>query len=210
MAQEASKTVSDRDWTWDGTPLSYDEFLRVVPEGCFLEWVDGEVIEMSPVSRQHTVIARFLIALFQHFVEHRGKGIVLFAPFQMKLGRSGREPDVMYVAEEHRDRLRRNHLAGPADLAVEIVSPESKRRDRVDKLGEYEAGGVREYWLIDPDTQDVAIRFLGDDGRYQLADLGDGVIRSRVLEGVWIRTEWLWQETPPPLLWVLKQWGLIQ
>src|SRR5262245_44619127 len=106
----AQTTLSDRGWTWDGTPLSYDDFLRVVPEGSFLEWVDGEVVEMSPVSRQHTVIARFLIALFQHFVEHRGKGVVLFAPFQMRLARSGREPDVMYIAEEHQDRLRRNHL----------------------------------------------------------------------------------------------------
>jgi Uma2 family endonuclease len=206
MADQA--TLSDRGWTWDGRPLSYDEFLRVVPEGSFLEWADGEVVEMSPVSRQHTVIARFLIALFQHFVEHRGKGIVLFAPFQMKLSRSGREPDVLYLAEEHRDRLRRNHLVGPADLAVEIVSPESRHRDGVEKLSEYEAGGVPEYWLIDPETKEVAIRFL-EEGRYRPADLADGVIRSRVLDGLWIRTEWLWQETPPPLLWVLKQWGVL-
>ncbi len=209
MSQQESSALSDRGWTWDGTPLSYDEFLRVVPEGSFLEWVDGEVVEMSPVSRQHTVIARFLIGLFQLYVEHRGKGTVLFAPFQMKLARSGREPDVMYIAEEHRDRLRRDHLVGPADLAVEIVSPESERRDRIDKLREYEAGGVPEYWLIDPDTKEVVIRQLTPDGRYAVADLSDGVIRSQVLEGVWIRTEWLWQETPPPLLWVLKQWGVL-
>lgn len=201
--------ASDRDWTWDGTPLSYDQFLRVVPEGRFLEWVDGEVVEMSPVSSQHQIIARFLIALFQLYVEHRRSGIVLFAPFQMKLARSGREPDVMYIAEEHRDRLRRNHFLGPADLVVEIVSPESQERDRVQKLAEYEQNRVPEYWLIDPDRKEVAVHLLAEDGRYRPADLGDGVIRSRTLQGVWIRVEWLWQETPPPLLSILKQWGML-
>ena len=201
--------ASDRDWTWDGTPLSYDQFVRVVPEGRHLEWVDGEVVAMSPVSSRHQQIAGFLIALFQHYVEHKRSGIVHFAPFQMKLARSGREPDVMYIAEEHRDRLRRNHLLGPADLVVEIVSPESQDRDRVQKLAEYEEDRVPEYWLIDPDRGELAIHFLEEGGRYRLADLGDGVIRSRVLEGMWIRVEWLWQEPLPPLLWVLKQWGML-
>lgn len=201
--------ATDRDWTWDGTPLSYDDFLRVVPEGRNLEWVDGEVIAMSPVSSRHQQIAGFLIALFQHYVEHRRAGIVRFAPFQMKLDRSGREPDVMYIAEEHRDRLKRNHLLGPADLVVEIVSPESQERDRVQKLAEYERNRVPEYWLIDPDRKEVTIHLLEEDGRYRLADLGDGVIRSRAMDGVWIRVEWLWQEPPPPLLWVLKQWGML-
>lgn len=201
--------ATDRDWTWDGTPLSYDQFLRVAPEGRFLEWVDGEVVEMSPVSSQHQIIARFLIALFQLYVEQRRSGMVLFAPFQMKLARSGREPDVMYIAEEHRDRLKPNHLLGPADLVVEIVSPESQERDRVQKLAEYEQNRVPEYWLIDPDRKEVAIHLLEEGGRYRLADLGDGVIRSRAMDGVWIRVEWLWQQTPPPLLWVLKQWGML-
>ena len=210
MTQHApAGLATDRDWTWDGTRLSYDDFLRVVPDGRHVEWVDGEVVDMSPVSSQHQIIARFLIALFQLYVEQRRSGMVLFAPFQMKLAKSGREPDVMYIAEEHRDRLKRNHFVGPADLVVEIASPESQLRDRVQKLAEYEMGGVPEYWLIDPDRKEVAIRFLEKDGHYHVADLADGVIRSRALQGVWLRVEWLWQETPPALLSVLKQWGML-
>jgi Uma2 family endonuclease len=198
--------------TWAGRRLSYDDFLRQAPDGGRLEWVDGEVIELSPVSTQHQRIVGFLLSLFQHFVEARRPGIVLTAPFQMKTGArlSGREPDILFIAAEHRDRLKERHLAGPADLVVEVLSPESERRDRVDKLAEYEQGGVPEYWLIDPLRREVELRVLGDDGRYRLEPPGpDGVWHSSVLTGLWIRADWLWRDTPPALLSVLREWGLV-
>ena len=57
---------------------------------------------------------------------------------------------MLFVATERRERIQSAYLDGPADLAVEIVSPESIARDRGDKFAEYEAGGVREYWLMNP------------------------------------------------------------
>ena len=50
------------------------------------------------------------------------------------------------MATEHLDRLTDSHLSGPADLAVEIVSPDSLGRDRGDKFAEYGAAGIPEYW----------------------------------------------------------------
>jgi hypothetical protein len=49
-----------------------------------------------------------------------------------------------------------------------------------------------------------------EDGRYRLvlAD-ADGIVRSRVLEGLWLKSEWLWQEPLPPLLSILKEWKLV-
>lgn len=58
-----------------------------------------------------------------------------------------------FVAEEHLDRLQEMHLEGPADLVVEIVSPESRLRDRGEKFAEYELAGVSEYWLLDPELR---------------------------------------------------------
>ena len=57
------------------------------------------------------------------------------------------------MATEHLDRLTDSHLSGPADLVVEIVSPDSLGRDRGDKFAEYEAASIPEYWLIDPVRQ---------------------------------------------------------
>jgi hypothetical protein len=59
---------------------------------------------------------------------------------------------------------------------VEIVSPASVHRDRVEKLAEYEQGGAPEYWLVDPDRQQVELRVLGPEGRHRLVFAGsDGL-----------------------------------
>jgi len=190
--------------------VTYEEFLRRW-DGRHAEWVDGEVIEVSPSSDVHQDLAAFLFALLRHWVEARSAGVVRPAPFQMKLGSGlpGREPDVLCVAAEHLDRLKRSHLEGPADLVVEVVSPDSETRDRVEKLREYEVGGVPEYWLIDPERAQALFYRLGPDGRYRLMEAEGGIFRSAVLPGLWLRIEWLWQKPLPPLLSVLRAWGIV-
>jgi len=136
-------------------------------------------------------------------------GWVRSAPFQMKL-EHGREPDVLFVATEHLGRLRETFLDGPADLAIEIISPESVSRDRGEKYYEYEAGGVREYWLIDPLRQVAEFYRLDEGGRYGVVLAGrEGVYRSEVVAGFWLRVEWLWQEPLPKTLDVLRELGLL-
>lgn len=192
--------------------MTYEEFLSHPDVAVRAEWVDGEVIELSPTSNVDQDLADFLTALLRHFAEGRVGGIVRSTAFNMKTGPSlpGRQPDVLYVAPEHGDRLRESHLAGPADLAVEIVSPDSEARDRVQKLQEYEAGGVREYWVIDPRRRQADFYHLGSDARYRPIAVDDqGVFRSVVLSGLWLKVDWLWQRPLPPLLTVLKTWGLV-
>ena len=121
----------------------------------------------------------------------------------------GREPDLLFVAAAHLPRLQETYLDGPADLVVEIVSPESAGRDRGEKFIEYEAGGVLEYWLLDPQRQ-WAEFYLLQNGRYHLAFAGAaGEYRSTVLPGFWLRTEWLWQRPLPTVLTVIRELGLI-
>lgn len=209
MAQEIN-TTSLPETPSPPAKMTYEEFL-VWADGTRAEWVDGEVITMSPASRRHQRLAVFLTTLLEHFVEARQSGVVLAAPFQMKTGASlpGREPDVLFIAQEHLERLKENYLDGPADIAVEIISPESRARDRGDKFYEYEQGGVREHWLIDPIHQRAEFYRLGDDKLYSLAPVDDGIFRSAVLEGLWLKVDWLWQEPLPLLLAVLKEWGLV-
>ena len=192
--------------------ITYEEFLEFPWDNPRVEWIDGEVIEMSPVSRVHSSINGFLFKLISHFAEHFDLGEVLFDPFNMKTGPSlaGRAPDILFVAKENLDRLKDNHLSGPADLVVEIISPDDPNRDRVVKFREYEAGGVKEYWLIDPIQRTADFYLLDPDGIYQKAPIGeDGAYRSTVLKGLWIRVDWLWRNPMPKTLDVLKEWGII-
>ena len=106
-------------------------------------------------------------------------------------------------------RFKPDFLDGPADLVVEIVSPESIDRDRVKKFAEYQAGGVREYWLIDPLTQEANFFLLDDRGRYQpVAVDTNGIFHCAVLDGLWLKVDWLWQSPPPPMSQIRKELGL--
>lgn len=191
--------------------LSFEEFLAWCDEDTWAEWVDGEVIMFSPASAGHQDIGGFLETALRVFAEVHDLGRVFRAPFVMRMLErpSGREPDLIFVQRERRDLIKANYLDGPADVAVEIVSPESIGRDRGDKFVEYERAGIREYWLIDPDRQAAEFYELGADGRYRLAPIEEGLYRSKVIPGFWLRVEWLWQKPLPPVLDVLRQLKII-
>lgn len=166
---------------------------------------------MSPVSYVHQKISRFLFRLFCDFVDAKQCGEVLSDSFQMKTASSlpGREPDILFVATENLSHIKANHLEGPADLVVEIVSPESTERDRGAKFLEYEQGGVREYWLIDPLRTEADFYQLASDGLYHPAVLdAAGCYHSIVMPGVWIKPDWFWEDPLPVVADVKKLWGI--
>ncbi len=163
-------------------------------------------------SARHQDISDFITSLLRAYVELHGLGKVFIAPFQTKLGQDlpGREPDLLFVASENLDRMKLTYLDGPADVAVEVISPDSINRDRGEKFVEYESAGVSEYWLIDPLREQADFYRLGADKRYHpvLPD-EDGIYRSEVVKGFWLRVSWLWQEPMPPILEVWKELSLL-
>ena len=188
--------------------MSYEEFLDWCDEDTLAEWVDGQVIMTSPASYRHQELVDFLVQTLGIYVQQRQLGRIISAPFQMKLSapRSGREPDILFITTKRLDRLKSTYLDGPADLVIEVVSPESRLRDRGEKLAEYEMGGVREYWIIDPEQQRTDFYILASDGRYERrrADT-QGIYRSEVVSGFWLKEEWLWQEPLPDAVTVLRE-----
>jgi Uma2 family endonuclease len=190
--------------------MTWEEFLVWCDEDTHAEWVAGEVQLMSPVTLWHRDTLDFLTALLRHYCESTGAGTVRSAGYKMKTEArpAGREPDILFVASANEGRLRETFLDGPADLVVEIVSPESAGRDRGEKFFEYEAAGVREYWLLDPPRRRAEWYVLQSDGAYTSVPPDEnGVYHSQVLASLWLREEWLWNR--PKLLDVLRQWKLI-
>ena len=190
--------------------ISYEEFL-VRYDGVHAEWVDGEVELTMPVSDAHQEISGFLLSLMREFVQVYQLGIVRYEPFQMKLITTprGREPDIMFISEANRVNMRPSYLDGPADLVIEIVSPESIERDRVKKYTEYQVGGVPEYWLIDPLTQQVSFFRRDANGVFQrVFPNADGIYYSAALPSFWVREEWFWQSPAPSMSAMRKEFGL--
>jgi Uma2 family endonuclease len=190
--------------------LTYEEFLEWADEDTYAEWVDGEVIMPSPANTRHQSIVTFLSTVLTMFVGKYDLGQIFTGPFHMKLAHSGREPDVMFVTKEHLSRLTETYLNGPADMVVEVISPESIGRDRGVKFFEYEGAGIPEYWLIDPLTQRAEFYQLDAAGRYQLIPPGsDDIYHSKVLPGLWLRLDWLWQDPLPTPNSALREIGVI-
>jgi Uma2 family endonuclease len=190
--------------------LTYEEFLDWA-DGMNAEWVDGEVILMSPQSDKHLDIAFFLNAVLRIYANRRGLGVVRGERCQMKTAPDlpGREPDVLFLARENLSRLKGTYISGPADLVIEIISLESRERDRGAKFLEYEIGGVREYWLIDPTREMAQFYQRGDDGMFhEVLPDDDGRYNSAVIPGVWVMPNWFWQDPLPDELEVLEGWGL--
>jgi Uma2 family endonuclease len=179
--------------------MTWEEFLEWCDEDTWAEWVDGEVQMVSPVNERHSDIGDFLTTVLRLYVRKKKLGRVDSAPFLMRLPNvpRGREPDILFVRQEHLHRLRETYLDGPADLVIEITSSESVGRDRGEKFVEYEAAGVLEYWLIDPARRRAEFYML-NEGMYQIADPDtQGIYRSQVVDGFWLRVAWLWQDPLP-------------
>lgn len=181
--------------------LTWEEYLRFGDENTLAEWIDGRVIVLFSGSTKHQQIVGFLDRVIGFYIETHDLGQVFTAPYAMKLSklRRGREPDLLFVSREREHLITKTYLDGAADLVVEIVSPESVERDSVQKFAEYESAGIREYWLIDYTNQTAVFYRLGDEGQYQTAETSDGIFRSTVLPGFFIRDSWLWQERPQTL-----------
>ncbi len=192
--------------------LSYRRFLEWNGEEGWFEWLDGEIIKMSNPSLRHQDLSDFLTAILRFFVEAKKYGKVISAPFQIKFDfrPSGRQPDIMFVSNENLHRLQKQYVDGTTDLIIEIVSPESLGRDTQDKFQEYEMAGVKEYWMIDPNTRTANFYGFDKNNKYKMLPISAaGKFESRVIEGLWINTDWLWQENLPNLMDVLKDWKLV-
>lgn len=203
LAQQPTEPVFEEE---QRLTMTYDEFLSWIDEDSHAEWVEGEVIVFMPPSDKHQVIAGFLHTLIFLFARAFNLGEVRIAPLEMRAKPDGpaREPDILFVAAAHRERLTAQRLIGPADFVVEVVSRESAGRDRAEKFYEYEEAGIREYLIIDPRAGKERVDFyrLTEEGKY-LAILPDreGRYHSTVLPGFWFHPAWFWQEaTPDPLL----------
>jgi Uma2 family endonuclease len=188
--------------------LTFEEFLAWCDEDTWAEWVAGEVVMVSPASVEHQDVGSLLEKVLGIYVESRGLGKLMRAPFLMRLAEvpSGREPDLLFITMSRLNLIQKNYLDGPADLVIEIVSPESIGRDRGEKFVEYERAGIREYWLIDPDRKSAEFYQLGSEGRFRtVIPTTDGTYHSKIVEGFWLKIEWLWKTPLPAVLDLLKQ-----
>ena len=121
----------------------------------------------------------------QRHVEAHKLGEVFFAPLDVVLDETNVvQPDIIFVATASAGILDRRGVMGAPDLAVEIISPTSLRRDRYDKRELYARFGVKEFWLADVANQSIEVLSLQESAyRLLCCATPEGRVRSEVLPG---------------------------
>lgn len=147
------------------TKLTYDDYVLMPDDGQRYELIDGELCVVPSPNFPHQQLLSELHLLMGPYVRRHG-GVLLFSAFDVILSPTNVvQPDMLYVSAEHRSRVERRGLNGAPDLAVEVLSDFSKRRDEVVKRALYERFRVAEYWVIDPEAKTVKVFRLAN-GKY--------------------------------------------
>ena len=138
---------------------SEEEYLSL-DTNHLVEFSQGQLEFLPLPTFSHQRLVALLYRLLSGFVEKRGLGVVMFAPLRIRLGQvKFREPDLVFIAAEHADRLGEQFWQG-ADLVMEIVSPDDPERDKVTKRREYAQAGIPEYWIVDPTEASINVLTL--------------------------------------------------
>lgn len=138
-----------------------DDLEQLPDDGLQYELLDGSLlVSPAPVPVHQVVLANLHLAL------HAGcpSGMrVLFVPLDWRPDRrTSLQPDLLLVG---RDRLAQQNITVPLLLAVEALSPSTRRKDAVLKFSKYAECGVASYWLVDPSERSV-VGYDLVDGKY--------------------------------------------
>jgi Uma2 family endonuclease len=157
-------------------PFTWDDFIRL-DEDDGRELIDGELVEVEvPAKWMHEYVVASLCAFLRAWTTRHG-GIVLASSYKVRISnKRGVMPDVQLFRAENLVLVGQDDglARGRPDLAVEVLSPSSRRCDRVTKLAWYASIGIPEYWVVD--TEAVTLeRLVLDGGSYVIAQaVGEG------------------------------------
>lgn len=146
--------------------LDYGDYVHIPPDGNRYELLDGGLHVTPAPSPRHQRVSKRLQRLLEAYFEVRGLGEVFDAPIDLILTpHDVLQPDLLVVADTNSISAR--GIESPPLLVVEVLSPYTRDYDRTTKASRYAALGVRNYWLVDPELQQLRC-YRADAGKYVL------------------------------------------
>lgn len=142
----------------EGGKLTYDDFLLFPDDGKRHEVIDGEhYVTPSPKVSHQRVVGTLFGVIWTHLQSHQ-IGEVFMAPLDVVMSRHDVvEPDILYVSNDRRAHILTTlNIQGAPDLAIEVTSKGTRKRDETIKRRLYERG-VSEYWVVDPEIAVIRI-----------------------------------------------------
>jgi Uma2 family endonuclease len=123
--------------------VSSKEFLAMSFPGLEPELIDGEIRERAMPSYLHGEIQGLLFGVL------RAAGFSASIELRVPLGERVRVVDVA----AYRQRPVERYPTNPAEIAIEVLSPDDRMHDVIEKCREYSTWGVPHIWLVDPELQ---------------------------------------------------------
>lgn len=178
--------------------LTYQDYLEIPEEpGYRFEILDGMLIKEPSPNVMHQRVSRRLQRLLEdYFWEVDAEGEIFDAPLDVTpLDYNVVQPDIFYVSGEQQLILKDTRIDGAPELVVEILSPSSRRKDRLQKMQIYQQAKVQHYWLVDPQERTLEC-FAWHDGLYALVASGmdEDVVKHPDFAGLSIALQSLWSK----------------
>ncbi|MDY6969835.1 MAG: Uma2 family endonuclease [Spirochaetota bacterium] len=146
--------------------FSYEDY-RNLPESetNIYELIHGEFVMVPSPETYHQEISRNIEYFLWDFVRKNSLGFVYFAPFDVVFSKENVvQPDILYISKERSKIITENNIQGAPDLIIEILSKSTAERDKTLKKTLYAKYGVKEYWIVDPETKTVEVLILQKTG----------------------------------------------
>lgn len=175
--------------------IPFDQYARHDDSRMF-EWIDGALELLPSLSRAQERVRDLLLELLGEYVEMSGMGLVIPAPFAIRMPeemRRGREPDLLFIPNEFVETVQESYVnSHGVGLVVEITDARNRRLDCVEKFRDYQLAGIPEYWIIDVDRREASF-FIMARRRYVRVMLDEaGYYHSRALKGFAFAPAALW------------------
>lgn len=171
--------------------LTYREFREMEfdeTDSYLYELLNGIIVRRASPKVLHQRVSKKLFRLLEDFILANQLGEIFYAPIDVVLDEmNAPQPDLVYIARNNENITVEEDdvIIGIPDLVVEIISPDSIKRDRIEKKAIYEQFRVQEYWLVDPNNQSIEIYIL-KEGKYELHAFADATekVQSAVVTGL--------------------------
>lgn len=135
-------------------PRTGMEAFQIMPEGTFCQLIN-DVLVMSPAPLiSHARVQSHIFSAIAAYLKGQELGQAFFAPVDVYLNKKNAyQPDILYVAKDREDIIKEQGVFGAPDLVIEILSSRTRKNDLGKKKEVYEATGVKEYWIVDPESK---------------------------------------------------------
>ena len=135
------------------------EDYYALPDERRVELIDGVFYDMSAPASVHQALIGELYMAFAGYVRSRkGPCKVFLSPCDVQLDEDDRtmvQPDLLVICDRRKIRMR--CCFGAPDLVIEILPPSTRKKDLKIKTAKYAGAGVREYWVIDPESRQIMV-----------------------------------------------------